>query len=165
VGFKLLYSHARVGKPQAIWQYLSQMPDLKVITLQRDNLLHSYVSLEVAYRTNEFIVLDPKRPRPKIKLTIDETHCREYFQKIQKWQREAARLFKNTPQLKISYEDLVTHQDKNLQKVQTFLGVPVRELHCAVQKQNKRPMRDIITNYSALKKAFAKTKWQAYFNE
>jgi hypothetical protein len=88
-----------------------------------------------------------------------------YFQKTKALEKEHESFFaEHSKQIHtLYYEDLVANTEKEIQDVQQFLGVESLPLTPYTKKQEKRPLKEIITNYDELKEKFEDTPWQTFF--
>lgn len=136
------------------WDALRERNELRVIYLVRRDELAQYASILVAEQTRiwhpspEDPVLRPEN-RPKI--TIDP-------QAFQEWTRERRALFdqrrdqlRGKPSLDLDYETLVSEWPAVIHTVQEVLGVEPAALQPAKQKQENRPLSEVVTNYDELR--------------
>ncbi|MGL5836805.1 MAG: Stf0 family sulfotransferase [Waterburya sp.] len=164
VGFKLLYQEEQNFSKKTICEYLQKIKNLNVIHLKRRNILANYVSWQIAKKTDVWILLKHQK-NPKPTLEIDYEDCLKYFQKTKALEKEHENFFSNhSKQIHtLYYEDLVTNTEKEIQEIQQFLGVESLPLTPYTQKQEQRPLKEIITNYDELKEKFKDTPWQSFF--
>ncbi len=170
VGFKLFYCHARTQKPQEIWQYLRDRQDLRIIHLVRRNLLKTHVSHQIALTTNSWYVKsdwatlglrDRQKNSPTIQLNYEKTL--EAFEQTKKLEQEHEDFFKDRHLLKIFYEDLIEDNQKEMNKIQNFLGVKPTSVYISTKKQSKNSLQKSIQNYSELKKRFQGSPYASFF--
>jgi LPS sulfotransferase NodH len=164
VGFKLLYQEEQNFKIKAICEYLRKIKNLNVIHLKRRNILANYVSWQIAKKTDVWILLKGKNNH-QIQLEIDYQDCLNYFHKTKALEKEHESFFaEHAKQIhNLYYEDLVANTEQEIQGVQRFLGVESLPLTPYTQKQEKRSLQEIITNYDELKEKFESTPWQTFF--
>ena len=155
-GFRAMIFLPMHSQPQWTdsWDALCERDELRVIYLVRRDELAQYASILVAEQTRiwhpspEDPVLHPEN-RPKI--TIDPQAFRD-------WSRERAALFdqrreqlRGKPSLDLGYETLVSEWPAMIRTIQQFLGVDPLVLQPAKQKQEKRPLSEVVTNYEELR--------------
>ena len=173
VGFKLFYEHAQNAEWRKVWDYIGD-DGIKVIHLTRRNLLDSYLSLQLAHRTNSWVVFEKSNGGSKTNsITLDYEDCSRYFYNTEVHQQRIDAFFATAQTLSIVYEDLVAHPARESARVQTFLNVKHHELKTKTIKQQTRKQSEIIANYHQLKKQFqqhisigkVKNEWLDFFRE
>ena len=105
------------------------MDDLKVIHLRRKNILRSLVSNKIAKQSDIWKESDKTREpiiAKKVELSIEE--CQTGFDQKQKWATEADEKFFNYPLLQLTYEELTSDYQGQMQRVQEFLDVKLLNL-------------------------------------
>jgi LPS sulfotransferase NodH len=136
------------------WESLRALEDLRVIYLWRQDRLAQYASLLVAQKTGVYHPYasdaDVLRPENRPTVTIDPGA-------LQAWVRQRDELFATRRQqlsgkhaLEVQYEQLVNDWDKTMLGIQHFLRVDTVPLSPAKQKQETRPLRDVVANYTQL---------------
>lgn len=128
VGFKLFYFHARQDPISAdVWDYLSQDRDVRVIFLNRRNLLNKYLSdlraqksgvwhplsddyLQSAYRN----VIDIEVPVRSLMRAMTDLYCGYH---------RMAEVFREHKNIHLYFEDLEAQGDQALLDVYRFLDL------------------------------------------
>ena len=159
-GFKILYY--QVKRNNALWDYLRDYPNLKVIHILRDNFLDCLVSLMVAHNSGIWQLqrwghLEPDRP-----VRIDPQDAKCYFEYLSFSREHYLSMFEDRDQLVVKYED-IGDWNSLMRKVQRFLEVDYVEL---LPKYRKR-MNDHsnkIANFGELRRFFNGTKWSHFFD-
>ncbi len=164
VGFKLFYNQAKNGDSRSLWDYLSKLYDLKIIHLQRRNLLNIVASKKIAETNNEWIKRGRHSYNKKMRITLSHDECVAQFVKTRSWEIESAELFKSQRIMDIYYEDLVSDLENVMGNVQDFLGVERQHLSATTRKQSTMPISDVIDNFQELKVSFKATEWESLFN-
>jgi Sulfotransferase domain len=157
VGFCLHRTHARFGTWPNIWETLAAIPDLRIISLRRRNLLRRYLSFEL-------------RPRREVQqasapLVLDRNQLVTDFEFQAAKVAELDRHFHDHPLLTLAYEDLCTNYEPAMRRVQSFLEVPYRRLEPATPKLISQSLPEAIQNYRQLKQEFAETEWAGFFDD
>ncbi len=164
VGFKIFYYHARDVEWTAVWDYLQQDANLRVLHLKRQNLLDVHLSRKRAMLSEEWVSTGGTAVKVgAIPLNYDE--CLADFEQTRAWEREAETFFKYHPTLELLYEALTANTAHEMRRVQEFLGLDYETVQPQTSKQRKRPLAQAITNFAALKAQFAGSPWAAFFEE
>lgn len=167
VGFKLFYNQASDGPAKDAWDYLASNKRIRVIHLTRRNLLETFVSLQLAFQTNEWA--RPKgtaasrvaRPEP---LHLKPQEYENFFNRIITQRQWARDMFKAHLVLEIEYEqDVCRRFQLTMHKIQDFLEVPRREAQEMLEKQGRGDISERVSNYEELKNYFAKTQYAEMF--
>lgn len=184
VGFKIIYEL----KQQQVLEYLRAMPDLKIIHLQRKNLLRLHLSDKIAATTNKWhavskeheqwvnavgdgqrgrLVDDPQHSilPDDLKITLNYQECLKEFEKITRLRNEFKGFFMQQSLLDVYYEDLLTNLSTETTKVLSFLNVENQDLNSRFLKINNKKISDLITNYAQLKNEFAGSEWAQFFED
>lgn len=169
VGFKLFYSHGADPVWQPIWDYLKQDRSIKIIHLQRQNILKSHLSKAIATQRKCHIerrgLFQPAAPPVEdidpVELSYEA--CLQDFEQTVHWRKEAVEFFQDHAVKEVVYEDFIRNWDATLQSLQEFLGTQPQPLRTSIVKQSKRAMSESISNYWELKQRFENTPWAAFF--
>jgi LPS sulfotransferase NodH len=146
----------------AVWDFLRADRSLAVIHLKRRNLLHTLISLKMAFRTRQWWNLNGG-PQATLTLHLDPEECNRYFQMLDAFAAEADRAFAEHPKIDVIYEDLAAKQEVMLQHIFTFLNVAQEPVATRMKKQSLLSPRETVTNYSQLKDHFRNTRWAMLF--
>lgn len=149
---------------QLIKQAFISNPQIKIIFIQRENLLRRYTSLQIAYKTRQWsqtgkeaalserqIIIDPKVLLKQLKET--ETNLFRY-----------RNLLKEVSCMEISYEHLVQLPQQLLPDVQAYLGVKANPLISLLQRQNPEPLSSLVRNFDQLTEVLKNTPYSKYLN-
>lgn len=148
-GFKLFYTHPFHTDDKAVWDIIANDKDIRIIHLVRKNKIRTYLSGEIAKKTdrwtrkgNNSITLDEKR----IEIDFDNFFGR--LDDIDKYENRTREDYKNHQFIEICYEDLVSNKDKTLNKVYNFLGVTTKSAAKSnYKKQNSESLKELIMNF------------------
>ena len=165
-----------------IWPRLAAMDGLRVVHLERRNLLARHLSHRMARATGAWHAWDPAavdgvthltgRPpegqigRPqgeRPRLTIDPAQLALDFEEVARWRRHAEEALAGRPLLRLTYEELCGDSEAAAARVQAFLGLEPRPLRPAVARLEERPPERAIENYAELKSHFAGSPWESFF--
>lgn len=146
---KTLFSHYYRMKEEL--ERIIKEEEYSVILLRRKSLLKQYISLMVAFATNNFaggksnvgkpLTLDIDKGKLCLSDWVKETVVRE--QEMEERYPEALLLW---------YESFKNRWDAQTRKVQQYIGVPYEQLYKTSSKQIVQPYRSIVTNYETIKR-------------
>jgi LPS sulfotransferase NodH len=131
------------------------IPGLRVIVLQRENVVRQFVSLKIARKDN--IWRQPARyPRSDVMvravvISVDELLAYESRQRQAYESLEG--LLSSTPCLHTTYEELMENRDLEIERIGDFLGVgkPDRSTSPRLRHQNPEPLFELIGNFDQLR--------------
>lgn len=146
---------------QGLWTVLQErQPTL--IALDRRDLLRRCFSVYQAIQTNRWHVWNSQKGRHPLATpspTPDQVTWQLRMSLAQREQRQTlfphAHLF--------IYEDLVQNWDDRTRTIQELIGVKVKKLRPKTQKQDQRPITDMVKNYAQLKDHFLATPYERWF--
>ena len=165
LGFRLFYGHARQNGEGAIWARLRRMKDLRVVHLQRRNLLSSLLSLKIALQSKVWMRPKGQQVMHYQPLSLDFDECVEYFRAREQNIKEAKRYYRRTATLDLFYEDLASDEEREVEGVLQFLGLESQALTNRILKQNHQKNTELILNYAHLETSFRGTKWHHFFED
>ena len=157
VGFKIFYDQAHKDK---------YAEDIHIIHLIRRNLFESWVSYEVALRTDEWAVLKCEKPKssPLPPFMIDAKKCGQLFKQVMAYRKWARETFHDHPFLEVEYEkNICGHFQAMMQDIQDFLGLPRAIADIPTEKQARLKPMDQVSNYEMLKDYFSHTDFKDFF--
>jgi len=165
VGFKIFYYHPEDQDSKDVWERLINEKDLKVIHLKRKNILRTLISRKIAEENNFWTQNSKHNNISNKQISLGREECRTFFGKTKNWEQQYDKLFKDHPKIEVFYESLVSSLTKEeLGRIQSFLGVEVKNLKTNLQKQNPENLDDLIVNFDNLKESFRNTSWEHFFN-
>jgi LPS sulfotransferase NodH len=164
VGFKIFYYHADSGPRSEVWAYLRAHPEVRVIHIKRRNTLRSLLSLKKAFLTNRWTEVQAP-PADTLSVALDEDECRRRFALAEEMKARFDAVFRGHPRIDVVYEELEHDHAREMARVQDLLGVARRPVRPSTYKQASLPLSRAISNYAALKAAFANTRWSEFFEE
>lgn len=174
VGFKLFYYHAQNKKWQDIWHYFKARKDIKIIHLKRKNILKTHLSKERAMRTGQWVktnrpkynsVLFPNFKRNDYAISLDYEKCLRVFIETRQMENYYYSFFSDHKTITVTYENLVIDYEKEIKRIQNFLGVNYEILRASTRKQSEQSLSSAISNYFDLKKRLKNTPWEIFFEE
>lgn len=165
VGFKLMYYHDYDLKKNNVWHILQNNREVKVIHLQRRNLLRCLVSREIAFQTNVFHSYQIKNAgtleKPYIYMKPDDV-IQDLELTIQ-LKQDALNLLKNHQIMKLYYEDFLNNHEK-FEEIFKFLNLPKHDLKAYMKKMNPEPLEELVINYSEIYDRLKNTEWAYLLN-
>lgn len=164
VGFKLFYYHAQEDSRRAVWTFLRDCKDIRIIHLKRNNTLRMILSEKKAFKTDSWTNTTGIEEE-KFTVAIDYEECLRRFKHEQEVAGEFERFFQWHPKLTVIYEHLSSDYREAMRSVQEFLGVSYETVKPSTYKQSKQLLAEAIVNYSELKGKFRNTPWEVFFEE
>lgn len=147
-----------------IRDYIISNTDIKIIHIQRINILKQLASYRIAQKTQDWIANNKKRSHDRIKLNPND--CLLMFKKWYNYFHEYTEFLKNHDVLNITYEDISSdNMQKIIYDVQNFLCIKPIKLYPLTTKQRKRKISETIENYNELYNYFHGTEWEFLFHE
>lgn len=167
-GFKLLLCH--IEKRKNFIKYLQKNTDIKIIWINRKNVLAQYVSQQKAFQLKMWTTFnysyDNKKFRTQcdFQLTINANDFLEYISFLKKCEVDAVELLQGHEFLNVNYEDLCDDQEKELNRISDFLGITIpTNATTPTRKTGVRPLSYTVTNYNELKLNFTGTEYEQFF--
>jgi LPS sulfotransferase NodH len=166
VGFKLFYDQPDNEKGRRkIVEYINLDKSIRIIHIQRRNLLNIAASIEMAFKTKKWVKTQASEETKIKPFVLNYEKCLEFFEEREEQQSRYNKLFYYNDIFHLYYEDLVASPGKYFREMQHFLGLEPRQLKGLLHKQNTKPLPVLIKNYEELKTKFSSTKWARYFDE
>lgn len=164
VGFKIFYYHAQDEKWKPVWDYLREMPDLKVIHMKRHNILKTHLSRQRAVKTDRWVNTNGRR-EPQRSISLDYEKCLDDFIRTRAWEDAYDAYFAGNDTIEVMYEDLAADYQREIRRIQEFLGVNFEDVQPETYKQSRQPLSEAIANYCELRERFQQTPWSTFFEE
>ena len=131
---------------------LSALRDPPVIVLFREDMLATYVSLQMAFKTGVWYSQEETKGSPTAIQVDPEDFKRHVSDQRRRW-RAALSAFTGRMRKRIhflSYEDLIRDKDGSMERVFSFLRLPPCETVAYSKRQNPFHLRDTVTNYEEI---------------
>ena len=144
-GFKLFNEQIEFCK-LSLGNLLNALHGPPVIVLYRENLLETYVSLQIALQTGNWY---SERIINQLSIKIDWEEFRDYvITERNRWRESMHVLSTHQKIMFISYTELTDRKTESMSKIITFLHLdPSVETFVASLKQNPLPLSEKISNY------------------
>lgn len=154
VGFKFKMEESLADAYKSFRDLLVADTDIKIIHLQRKNILDKYVSLQMTKQSGVFSIRSSSQ-RPKLSpFAIDIPDFIAFVRKDRQRYESAIELFKDHPCLHVTYEELCESRPEALAKVQDFLELPQADLATMMVKVIKKNT-DLVLNLDEVREALA----------
>ncbi len=154
VGFKFKMEESLADAYKSFRDLLVADTDIKIIHLQRKNILDKYVSLQMTKQSGIFSIRSSSQ-RPKLSpFAIDIPDFIAFVRKDRQRYESAFELFKDHPCLHVTYEELCDSRPESLAKVQDFLELPQADLATMMVKVIKKNT-DLVLNLDEVREALA----------
>lgn len=163
-GFKLFYYHARDAGFAGVWPYLQKRRDLRVIHLKRRNVLQTHLSRKRAAMTDRWVNTSGLVEGPAV-IHLDYEECLKDFEQTRAWEESCDQAFASHQVLQVQYEQLADDHRSEMERIQAFLGVPLKQVNPSTFRQTRQRLSDTIANYAELRTRFSGTAWADCFTE
>ena len=129
---------------------LCALRDPPVVVLYRENMLETYVSLQIAFQTGVWFSEEVSKEPSQV--TVDWEKFKVYAQEErQRWRKSLCALATTTKIHFLSYEELSRNHNMSIAGIFSFLGLP----HCKVvafsKKQNPLSLEKKVLNFADIK--------------
>lgn len=164
VGFKIFYHHAPrdTAWGRAVWDYLLDQPNLKILHLKRRNLLKVFLSKKQAGSSGEYIKYSNDSHKA---ISLDPNEARMFFEEMRASEAEYDALLSGRPLVEVIYEEMTRNYSTVMRDIQAFLGVNYEDVNPGTEKRPGRSMASQIENYPELKDHFLGSPWESFFTE
>ena len=120
-----------------------------VIILYRENMLETYVSLEIAFKTDVWYSEDGGSGE---RIKLDWQKFLDYAETERaRWKRSMMDMPVYSKVLFISYEELIENRNKTMSRIFQFMGLDMCHVEAASKKQNPLSLKEKIINYDQIK--------------
>ena len=164
-GFKLKHPNQFEAFPEVVGQ-LKQIPGMRLIGLQRENVLKQVVSLRNVDRLRELGMAVSGNARKSVDLgpivldiDLAVKHAR-YFERLKEALKTLARVFEHV--LMVTYEQLFYEPAETNARVFEFLGVEPAEMSSKYKKVTSDNLADAVANYDELVEAVRDTELEKH---
>ena len=149
---------------EVLQNIISVAPEIKIIHLQRKNLLREYVSLKIAEKTDRWSEVKYKNPfaLEDKQVEVKPESLLQYFSQAAESHQHYCQLFKKASHFNLNYEELATRPQKTLPLVQEFLQLTPAPVFSLLQKQNPEPLSTLVLNYSTIKRNLQGTPYETF---
>ncbi len=164
VGFKLFYNHLTEEE----WAKFLRHDEFKVIHLTRANRLRTIVSLDIAFKTDEWTRSSHSKGRKLTdrQITLDTSKLIGRLEKIKSQECAARERFNGRPSLGVVYEELASNPKVVFQSVGEFLGVDDIDIaKIKVRKQNTERLDQLIINFDEVSRCLKNSQFADYLND
>lgn len=145
VGFKIFPHHNRTAFTQVM-----EDGSVRKLLLSRKNRIRTYVSLLIAYKTNQWSTIVKVAEGNPIKVVVDVNSLHKFVKENNKIYNELKKELKKSKQkfIELTYEDLVAGKENH--KIFDYLGASHYELRSNLRRQNPYSLKSMIANYRDL---------------
>lgn len=160
VGFKVHYEQWRDRRAREV---LRALPHLKIVHVVRDDVLRTLISAKAAAARKSYQSRE-KPAGPPAPVHIDreelEAAAHDYAESRARFEKD----FGAHARLEIEYQAWRSHRVALLRRVQSFVGVPVRDdLSTDLVKTGTSSLKEALSNFEALRKEVRGTELARYF--
>tara|TARA_R110002124_G_scaffold287349_1_gene473554 strand:- start:6028 stop:6759 length:732 start_codon:yes stop_codon:yes gene_type:complete len=164
VGFKIFYYHPLDSDDSIVWDQLLKDKSIKVIHLQRENLLRVHLSRLIAGKTDVWTNSGKEKTTSSknVEVSIDEMF--DDFKQTQFLIEKAASDFRSHEFVDIRYETLAANKQAEMTKLFKFLDLPNEKVSSDLKKQNPEKLEDLIINYQEVREALENTEYEHFLD-
>lgn len=146
-------------------ELIGQERSVRIVFLRREDWLAQLASERVALQTGVWHVAptgvhylsddgrDHRVAAPPV-VTLSLTECRQYREAGALREAAALARLRDNPRLDITYERLTAEWISAINEIQDFLRVPREALAPVTQRQEQRPLSDVVENLAELREHF-----------
>jgi LPS sulfotransferase NodH len=163
VGFKLFYDHLTRDE----WEKFLSHKYIRIIHLTRENRLRTIVSLDIAFKTDQWSVSDndENNQLAEKRIILDTSKLIDRLDQIQNYERFTRNLFKDRHILEVMYEKLTTKPREIFKYICEYLGVDaIDPSKITLAKQNPESLEKLIINYNEVYELLKNTKYAVHLN-
>ena len=163
VGFKLFYEHLTKDE----WEKFFTHKYLKVIHLTRENRLRTIVSLDIAFKTDQWGISanDKNKEFAEKRIILDTSTLFDRLDQIHDCEKFIRHRFNDNNIFEVVYENLTTKPGKTFQDIGEYLGVDDIDISkITLTKQNPENLDQLIVNYDEVYELLKNTKYAAHLN-
>jgi len=161
IGFKLLSNQAFDGRNGELWNYIEEHTEIKIIHIQRANMLENICSVARADMRGVWHTRTPIVTQP-LEVTVD--NFKRYIWNIKFSHPSVNKFLKTHNVLNLEYEQICSDFQRCMVRVFEFLEVR-SDIKCKPMLSkiaNLQPNEEIL-NYKELKEHFKETRYGKYF--
>jgi len=164
VGFKLFYEHLTIDE----WEKFLSHKYLRIIHLTRENRLRTIVSLDIAFKTDQWSVSTNDKDKQLVekRILLDTSKLIDRLEQIQEYETFIRDRFKDRYILEVVYEKLTTKPEETFQYIGAYLGVDNIDLgKITLTKQNPESLEQLIVNYDEVYELLKNTRYAVYLSD
>lgn len=166
VGFKIFYYHPIDSDDKSVWDIIEKDRSIKIIHLRRTNMLRTYISKQIALKTNVWSTSEVgKSTKTDKRIEVDVEDCLADFENVRSWGEKTSKQFEAHDLLELTYEEMIKDNGATMNEVFEFLGVAKHPVKSILKKQNPEALKDIVSNFEELKSALTMAGYSNFFEE
>ena len=119
-----------------------------VIILYRENMLETYVSLEIAFKTDVWYS-EGRGTSERIEIDWQKFVDYAVTERV-RWKRSMMEMSMHSEVLFVSYEELIGNRNKAMNRIFQFLNVDMCHVEAASKKQNPLSLQEKIINFEQI---------------
>jgi LPS sulfotransferase NodH len=163
VGFKIFYDHLTRDE----WENFLSRKCFRVIHLTRENRLRTIVSLDIAFKTDQWAASanDKNKKIVDKRILLDTSKLIQRLEKIKHYEMFVRDRFKNRHKLEVVYEKLTTQPIQTFEAIGEFLDID--DIDCnsiTLIRQNPESLEQLIVNYDAVCELLKNTRHAVYLS-
>lgn len=161
VGFKLFYYHLTEQE----WNNFLSYDNFLIIHLIRKNKLRTIISLDIAFKTNQWSTVKKNEKSSSKKIYLEPNKLIKRIEKIEDYEKLTRKRFQTKSFLEISYEDLITNPESVFSQISNYLSIyDIDYKKNKLKKQNTEAIQDLVINYEEIVDLLVNTRFSHYLN-
>lgn len=163
VGFKLFYEHLTNDE----WEKFLSHTYLRIIHLTRGNRLRTIVSLDIAFKTDQWSLspIDKDNQLIEKRILLDTSKLIDRLEQIQYYEAFIRDRFKDMRILEVVYERLTTELGETFQYIGEYLGIDDIDISMiSLAKQNPESLEELVVNYDEVYELLKNTRYAPYLD-
>ena len=164
VGFKLFYEHLTSDE----WEKFLLHKYIGIIHLTRKNRLRTIVSLDIAFKTDEWSlsVNDKNKQLDEKRVFLDTSRLIDRLEQIRHYETFIRDRFKDRDVVEVVYEKLTIKPGDTFQHIGEYLGIDDIDLSkITLTKQNPESLEQLIINFDEVYALLKNTKYAVYLTD
>lgn len=161
VGFKLFYEHLTRDE----WEKFLLHKYIGIIHLTRENRLRTIVSLDIAFKTDQWSlsVNDKNKELNERRIFLDTSRLIDRLEQIQHYETYIRDRFKDRNVVEVVYEKLIIKPRETFQHIGEYLGIDDIDLSkITLTKQNPESLEQLIINFDEVYTVLKNTRYAVY---
>ena len=161
VGFKLFYDHLNRHE----WEKFLSHKYLRIIHLTRKNRLRTIVSLDIAFKTNQWSSSPNNKDKKLVekKILLDTSKLINRLEQLENYETFIRDRLKDRNIIEVEYEKLCKKPKQEFKNIGEYLGVDNFDLSKIIlTKQNPESLEELIMNYDEVYQFMKNTTYAEY---
>ena len=168
VGFKLFGDYVKAPTTDKLFlRILEAFPDVKLVTIWRENLLDCLISRQVARSSGKWMESSKSNQSETnvVMVEIAPAMAENFFQGYSNVKTFLGQISSEVPSFSVDYDELTNNFESVSANLFDFLGVSASAVNQAIKKQRTHTRKDYVVNWEELKNHFSETPYAQFFED